>query len=74
MQTLWIGSSFKPYRPNLLCMIGWAKSYLPQVNIIYLPVLSDCLSPHVDACQIECRREFIDWVITEVAVEGLAEF
>lgn len=41
---------------------------------MYLPVLSECLSPHVDACQIERGPGFIDWVITQVAVEGLVEF
>lgn len=74
VQTLWIGSSPKPHWTNLPCMIEWAKPYLPPVNIIYLPVLSDCLSPHVDACQIERGPEFIDWVITVVAIEGLVEF
>lgn len=42
----------------------------PPVNIIYLLVLSDCFSPHVDACQIEQGPQFIDWVITEVAIDG----
>lgn len=37
-------------------------------------MLSDCLSPHVDACQIERGPKFIDWVITEVAIEGLDGF
>lgn len=37
-------------------------------------MLSDCLSPHVDACQIERGPRFIDWVIREVAIEGLVEF
>lgn len=37
-------------------------------------MLSDCLSPHVDACQIERGPEFIDWMITEVAIEGLVGF
>lgn len=51
-QTLWNGSSPKPHWSNLP-VIGQAKAYLLPVNIIYLPVLSDCLSLHVDACQIE---------------------
>lgn len=55
-------------------MIEYAKAYLPLVNIIYLQVLSDCLSPHVDACQIERGPEFIDWVIRDVAIEGLVGF
>lgn len=37
-------------------------------------MLSDCLSPHVDACQIERGPEFIDRVIREVAIEGLVGF
>ena len=37
-------------------------------------MLSECLSPHVDACQIERGPGFIDWVITQVAIEGLDEF
>lgn len=46
----------------------------PLVNIIYLQVLSDCLSPHVDACQIERKSEFIDWVIRAMAFEGWVRF
>lgn len=41
-------------------MIEKSQPYLPLVNIIYLPALSECLSRHVDPCRCERGSGFID--------------